>query len=157
MGDRAYCAITVHACPQSKRPRLLRVILDAFGHSREKGERLKLGEPYSVEELLLGGDDELYTEIVEKVGLDGLTFDLQQEPKYEYDGFRHLQVNGLGLYHCAVNSSGTPIISWSEVEPHLSDAEELARVFGRPWFDALTALEAAAQQEQDHAAAYGSP
>lgn len=140
MGDRSYCAITVFACPEGKRDALLEVILDAFGEVREDGETLKLGDDYNVEELLLGGDDELYAAIAEQVGLEGLTFDLQQEPKYEFDGFRHIQIDGLGLYHCAVNSDGVPIIGWEQVEPHVGDREQLARVFGRPWIEKMTEL-----------------
>lgn len=137
MADRAYMAITVFECPEDRRAQLLTTILEVLGESAYDNETLQLGDRYSVDEIVLGADEELFDAIAEHVGLDGLTFDLQQEPKYEFDGSRRIAVAGLGATSFDCNSDGEPIVRWDQVKDLVGDAEALAKAFKRPWIEGL--------------------
>lgn len=69
--------------------------------------------------------------------MEGLAFDLQQEPKYEFDGARTIYLPGLGSWSAPVNSAGEPIVTWTALEPVLGDPAAVRRLFGRPWIEVL--------------------
>jgi hypothetical protein len=144
MSDRSYTAITVYACPEQQRVAVLAAIEEHLGIQIEPGETLQLGERYDVEELVLGYDEPLATALAE-ISPD-ICFDLQQEPKYEFLGSRHIQVPGLGLTSFSCSSEGEPFVSWDVLDTVLEEnqaqrvdqvRERIAALFARPHIEGL--------------------
>lgn len=151
MSDRSYVKVTIHACPEDKKAALHLVLCEVL-NLEAAGPLDPTLEPWEVEEMNLGAENVIDDAITDAIGCEGLVLDIQQDPKYEYDGVRILRTPELGLWIGSVNSEGDPIVQWDAVvealEQGVRTPDPLRRLFARPWLDAIAALEEATSAEK---------
>lgn len=141
MADRSWMAVTVYECPEALREAVHAVLADYV--PLDDHELFELGEQYPTDEIYLGADTDLVRAIYAAVAPDdqpiaelGIWLDVQQDPKYEFDGQRTVWKPGLGEWSAPSNAEGQPIISWPKIEQALrskNPREAIERLYGKPW------------------------
>lgn len=149
MGDRTYHQAYIYDCPPEK----VGVVLDVlenhgFGLEYDNGvgeDQLCLVEKYHRPEAYLGTSLEFASELTEKA--PEVTFNVWEDPKYEYLGQGLSYAPALGTFTYDCGSEGEPLFNVEEVRRIVDttgDARE--RLLGTPWDTAMVAL---AEQHKD--------
>lgn len=118
MGDRTYQQLQILECPADQVANVLAVINEYHygpaydGHGTET--ELLLGDTYVIEENNLGTALEVAGKLKD---LPGVSFEVWEDPKYEWDGDYYAHVEGFfGLYNCSISGEGDLHVSSHLIE-----------------------------------------
>ena len=126
MSDRSRATITIYDCPQSKQ----RAVVDLLNENgfaeewlsdQEVSSPLRLGEEYVAGEVSVGSCGEIGPELATL----GATFELWQDPVYEWDGDIYIHVPSLGSFQGSCDANGTIHVSVAEVDRILDEVDSL--------------------------------
>lgn len=139
MGDRTYMAATIHDCPPERAGEVLNALAEFMAVDNEPA--LKLGEEYDVDETYCGNSEELASALAD---IEGIAFEVYEDPKYEWLGAVHLHTPELGSWSAQCETNGGAVFAasdiWEWVTSDLSP-EQIAERLGKPWRDALEAIQ----------------
>lgn len=153
MSDRAPITLTVYECPREALPTLFEVLdeyrLSESGFSDEVPDEITLGDPIMEDDVDLGSDDEIATKLIEA----GVSFDVFQDAKYEYDGSGLVHMAGVGTYGYTGGGSGEAMILVADLDALVAEHRRPSQMDDlRAALDKLTGrLVRAAQRERAHA------
>lgn len=146
MSDRAAVQLHVYDCPDDQRAALFAAIEAAdlgedWGSLASATDRN--AEPlafwptqYTAEEMSCGIVEELANELI--AAAPGATFDVWQDPKYEWLGNGVTYAPDLGRFAYECGSAGAPIFTGEEVlHVYRRKPSTLARYVGEPWQERL--------------------
>ena len=139
MSDRTSFQVHVYACPEDQREAALGALTEAMGEPDE-------GEPGELEmmtcyEISVGTGADLSAELV-KVA-PGASFLMWEDPAYQWLGDLYAYTPELGMFTCACDADGTPVMNASQVtrviEATGGNAEQITeaiyKAMGDPWLD----------------------
>jgi hypothetical protein len=127
MSDRTQVSLTIYDCPLDKARPVLEALIgvEAYDTFEEiswaegiPADRLILNEPYTAHEMVVGHAGDLATELAEL----GVTFELFEEPKYEWDGDCYLNLVGVGGLNLPCNAEGTTHLDCHELFKFIDEA-----------------------------------
>lgn len=123
MGDRAAACLVIYASPPDREQAVID-LLNEWGLRKEGSlyavveAPLALGEAYVDDEASLTICHELGAALAEME----VTFELCQDPKYEYDGTIVIHVPGLGVYSGECDAEGTIHVSAHDIDRMIAEA-----------------------------------
>lgn len=114
MSDYAPVTLIVLNIPRGK-------VRDTFAAiaEREELESIEAGDPIYMDDQRLDFVDEIGSALMDL----GVTFDLYQDAKYEYDGEGLMNVPGLGTFSYSGGGSGEPMLRTAEVVDAIAKTE----------------------------------
>ena len=108
-----------------------------FGYGDGQDQPLALGEKYGDDEMSLGTDQEIADALIES--FPSVTFEVWQDPKYEWDGTITIYAPDLGRYGGTCNSEGEPYLTARQVRDGIA-AGDIDKTLGLVWLDRIDEL-----------------
>lgn len=144
MSDRASLSVTIFACPPERREAVDALVADA---------EMVEGTTYVWEEKVLGSEATYATALT--AISEQIAYQVTQDAKYEFDGATVLSVPGMGTYSADLSASGRVFLTHEEIVAAVTAAgaacpvvlAALDAAYGLPYFRAVSALEAATEQD----------
>lgn len=163
MADYSYARLCVFAVADGTAAAVRRAVLDAeldaiYGEESLERSGLRLGQEYAIEELATGDSEDLANALHRL----GATFELVQEPKYDYPGDVFRGCPPLGLYRSDGVAGSDPVLLAGTVSRAIEATTtrdelvaELRRLTGEAWQEVFSA--AAETWDVDPASSPGMP
>jgi hypothetical protein len=136
MSDRAPIQLYVYDCPPEQRAAVKEIIDNEYlsfdwGSGDSEGE-LRLDGPYTDDDMVLGAEGEIAAAII-KAAPD-CTFNIWQDPKYEYMGAGISYTPDLGEFRYVADADGNPTFIADQIaEICEMPPEERDKALGKPW------------------------
>lgn len=145
MGDRTSMTAIIHDCPPEKAGDVLDAMEEYYHQADETPDEsdkdtLVLGDPYVTYETYVGNSSELASALSD---IEGVAFEVWEDPKYEWLGTLHLHTPALGSFSADCDSGGGAYFPASTIWEWLDadhSPESIADFVGKTHRDALDAL-----------------
>jgi hypothetical protein len=129
MSDRTPVQLTIYACPPDNVAEVVSLLTDdedndTFDNIDYGGEiptdRLITGRQYTADEMVVGHAGTLAADLIEL----GVTFQMVEEPKYEWDGEWYVNVPGIDSASLGCSGEGTPHVAVHEIDGAIAVVED---------------------------------
>lgn len=140
MGDRTGLTVTIYDCPKDQ----VGAVLLALEEYHLELDELTLGEVYQEYEVYCGSSDELAAVLVNTA--PGASWEVYEDPKYEWLGSINRYTPALGRWSAACDSEGSAVFNAEQVLKLMADLgpdapiSKLREALGGSWEDALVDL-----------------
>lgn len=127
MGDRTGLTVTIYDCPKDQ----VGAVLLALEEYHLELDELTLGEVYQEYEVYCGSSDELAAVLMNTA--PGASWEVYEDPKYEWLGSINRYTPALGRWSAACDSEGNAVFNAEQIL-------KLEEALGGSWEDALVDL-----------------
>jgi hypothetical protein len=126
MSDRTSYTLKIYECPREAAAEVVEVIVDGdypFDNidwcEAIPTDRVLLGDPYTAQENSVGATADIASALTEL----GVTFELFEDPKYDWDGDYTAHVPGLGTANLGCDGSGNVHVDVAAIDAAIEKVE----------------------------------